>query len=266
MNQHQHEWITSRTGIKERRIVTNESTCDLALIAANNALKMSGINATELDLIILATTTPDKIFPATATILAAMSAKSQVDSLVTMRLSLIPVREVIHSSEVSSVLDKSSLVTIFGGKYEPVPIILANLFIVFFALIARPVLKDFKAGLDPGQYNGASLLGLRGIVIKSHGGADVDSFFQAIKALCLYFNLCMSKCNVGEYIMFTYIHNLSYCIINVCVLGGRVLIQIEAIPMCINCAFSLSGLFLCGWHAIQGLDTKNEKKLSRSLN
>jgi 3-oxoacyl-[acyl-carrier-protein] synthase-3 len=41
------EWITSRTGIKERRIVTNESTCDLALIAANNALKMSGINATE---------------------------------------------------------------------------------------------------------------------------------------------------------------------------------------------------------------------------
>jgi fatty acid/phospholipid biosynthesis enzyme len=45
---------------------------------------------------------------------------------------LIPVREVIHSSEVSSVLDKSSLVTIFGGKYEPVPIILANLFIVFF--------------------------------------------------------------------------------------------------------------------------------------
>jgi uridylate kinase len=49
-------------------------------------------------------------------LLAAMSAKSQVDSLVTMRLSLIPVREVIHSSEVSSVLDKSSLVTIFGGK------------------------------------------------------------------------------------------------------------------------------------------------------
>jgi glycerol-3-phosphate acyltransferase PlsX len=46
-----------------------------------------------------------------------MSAKSQVDSLVTMRLSLMPVREVIHSSEVSSVLDKSSLVTIFGGKY-----------------------------------------------------------------------------------------------------------------------------------------------------
>ncbi|KAA0446185.1 MAG: ketoacyl-ACP synthase III [Candidatus Thioglobus sp.] len=64
-----HEWIVSRTGIEQRRIVTDESTCDLALIASNNALKMAGIDAKDLDLIILATTTPDKIFPATATIL-----------------------------------------------------------------------------------------------------------------------------------------------------------------------------------------------------
>lgn len=63
------EWITTRTGIRERRIVTNESTCDLGVIAANNALEMAGTNASELDLIILATTTPDKILPATATIL-----------------------------------------------------------------------------------------------------------------------------------------------------------------------------------------------------
>ncbi len=63
------EWITTRTGIKERRIVTNESTCDLGVIAANNALDMAGIDAAGLDLIILATTTPDKIFPATATML-----------------------------------------------------------------------------------------------------------------------------------------------------------------------------------------------------
>jgi phosphate acyltransferase len=48
------------------------------------------------------------------------------------------------------------------------------------ALIATPVLKDFKSSLDPGKYNGASLLGLRGIVVKSHGGADSDSFFVAI--------------------------------------------------------------------------------------
>jgi 3-oxoacyl-[acyl-carrier-protein] synthase-3 len=63
------EWITSRTGIKQRHRVTNESTCDLAEIASNNALEMAGIDASDLDLIILATTTPDKIFPATATML-----------------------------------------------------------------------------------------------------------------------------------------------------------------------------------------------------
>jgi 3-oxoacyl-[acyl-carrier-protein] synthase-3 len=63
------EWITSRTGIKERRIVTEESNCDLATVASVNAMEMAGIDASELDLIIFATTTPDKIFPATATIL-----------------------------------------------------------------------------------------------------------------------------------------------------------------------------------------------------
>ena len=63
------EWITARTGIKERRIVTNESTCDLALEASLNALSMAEIRPQDIDLIILSTTTPDKIFPATATML-----------------------------------------------------------------------------------------------------------------------------------------------------------------------------------------------------
>ena len=63
------EWIVARTGISERRIVEEEGTCDLAVEASNNALEMAGIDANELDLIILATTTPDKIFPATATML-----------------------------------------------------------------------------------------------------------------------------------------------------------------------------------------------------
>ena len=63
------EWITSRTGIKERRIVENQNTCDLALEASINALEMAELKASEIDLIILATTTPDKIFPATATTL-----------------------------------------------------------------------------------------------------------------------------------------------------------------------------------------------------
>ncbi len=64
-----NEWITGRTGIKERRVVDWESTCDLALEASKKALEMAEISASEIDLIILATTTPDKIFPATATML-----------------------------------------------------------------------------------------------------------------------------------------------------------------------------------------------------
>jgi 3-oxoacyl-[acyl-carrier-protein] synthase-3 len=64
------EWIFSRTGIRERHIVAdNEFTSDLALHAARNAIESAGIQATDIDLIIVATTTPDKIFPSTACIL-----------------------------------------------------------------------------------------------------------------------------------------------------------------------------------------------------
>jgi len=63
------EWITSRTGIKERRVVDKQSTCDLALESSRKALEMAEMKASEIDLVILATTTPDKIFPATATML-----------------------------------------------------------------------------------------------------------------------------------------------------------------------------------------------------
>jgi glycerol-3-phosphate acyltransferase PlsX len=49
------------------------------------------------------------------------------------------------------------------------------------AALAIPVLKAFKAKIDPRQYNGASLLGLQGIVIKSHGSADIFAFTNAIK-------------------------------------------------------------------------------------
>jgi glycerol-3-phosphate acyltransferase PlsX len=48
------------------------------------------------------------------------------------------------------------------------------------ALLALPVLKAFKKKLDPAQYNGASLLGLNGVIIKSHGSAEVFGFQQAI--------------------------------------------------------------------------------------
>ncbi|MCT4552817.1 MAG: ketoacyl-ACP synthase III [Alphaproteobacteria bacterium] len=60
------EWITTRTGIKERHIVEDQATSDLATEASKNALEMAGISPEELDGIILATTTPDNTFPATA--------------------------------------------------------------------------------------------------------------------------------------------------------------------------------------------------------
>lgn len=53
------------------------------------------------------------------------------------------------------------------------------------ALIALPVLKAFRNRIDPRAYNGASMLGLNGIVIKSHGGADVFSFSNAINIALL---------------------------------------------------------------------------------
>ncbi|MCJ0741440.1 beta-ketoacyl-ACP synthase III [Pedobacter montanisoli] len=66
------EWITTRTGIKERRILKGEGlgTSDMAVEAVNGLLKKRGIEATDLDLIIFCTTTPDFTFPATANVLA----------------------------------------------------------------------------------------------------------------------------------------------------------------------------------------------------
>jgi glycerol-3-phosphate acyltransferase PlsX len=48
-------------------------------------------------------------------------------------------------------------------------------------LMATPVMNAFKRRVDPRRYNGASLLGLRGIVVKSHGGADIFAFEHAIE-------------------------------------------------------------------------------------
>ena len=56
-----------------------------------------------------------------------------------------------------------------------------NLFSKLCGFFALPVLKAFKTRIDPRRYNGASLLGLRGVVIKSHGGADAYSFQHAIE-------------------------------------------------------------------------------------
>ena len=61
------EWITSRTGIKERHIAAeNEFTSDLGAEAGRRAMKMAGVTAEQIDLIIVATITPDMPFPSTA--------------------------------------------------------------------------------------------------------------------------------------------------------------------------------------------------------
>lgn len=66
------EWITTRTGIKERRIADPEvATSDLACHAARQALDMANTAPEELDLIVVATTTPDRMFPNTACLLQA---------------------------------------------------------------------------------------------------------------------------------------------------------------------------------------------------
>lgn len=63
------EWITERTGIKQRHyVIDTESTSDLAFYAAQNAIKASGIDKNDIDMIICATITPDLIFPSVATL------------------------------------------------------------------------------------------------------------------------------------------------------------------------------------------------------
>jgi 3-oxoacyl-[acyl-carrier-protein] synthase III len=65
-----HDWIVSRSGIHERHIAADtEMTSDLALQASLRAIKAAGIKPDEIDLVIVATTSPDQIFPSTACIL-----------------------------------------------------------------------------------------------------------------------------------------------------------------------------------------------------
>lgn len=65
-----HDWIVSRSGIVERHVAAeSELTSDLALQASLRAIQAAGIGAGEIDLVIVATTTPDQVFPSTACIL-----------------------------------------------------------------------------------------------------------------------------------------------------------------------------------------------------
>ena len=65
-------WIVERTGIRQRHVAADdEFTVDLAHAAAGRALEAAGVGAAELDLIVVATTTPDRVFPSTACLLQA---------------------------------------------------------------------------------------------------------------------------------------------------------------------------------------------------
>ncbi len=64
------QWIRERTGIEERHVAADgETTCDLAEQAARKAMDAAGVGASDIDLIIVATTTPDRVFPSTACLL-----------------------------------------------------------------------------------------------------------------------------------------------------------------------------------------------------
>ncbi len=64
------EWIRERTGIRRRHIAAEGETCsDMGIAAAEKAIEMAGIEVSDIDLIIVGTTTPDKVFPSTACII-----------------------------------------------------------------------------------------------------------------------------------------------------------------------------------------------------
>ncbi len=64
-----HDWIVERTGIHQRHIAEEQSTCDLAESASRRAIEMSGKKPEDIDLIIVATTCPDIVFPSVACLL-----------------------------------------------------------------------------------------------------------------------------------------------------------------------------------------------------
>ena len=66
-----NEWVVSRTGIESRRVAEGETTSDLALQAARRAMDAAGVAVADIDLIVLATTTPDMLLPSTAALLQA---------------------------------------------------------------------------------------------------------------------------------------------------------------------------------------------------
>ncbi|GAI69111.1 unnamed protein product, partial [marine sediment metagenome] len=76
------EWITSRTGIKQRRISSGEKTYQMATKAAKEAIENAGIEKEEIDMIILATISPDFFMPSTANLVQAELGLDDIPNLI----------------------------------------------------------------------------------------------------------------------------------------------------------------------------------------
>jgi len=104
------EWISNRTGIKERRVLRhNQSIIDIATIASCQALDNAGLNSEELDLIILATSTPNDLFGSASQLQAAINAKNAVAFDITAAcsgfvISLITATQFINTGSYKNIL------------------------------------------------------------------------------------------------------------------------------------------------------------------
>ncbi|MBI5233793.1 MAG: ketoacyl-ACP synthase III [Deltaproteobacteria bacterium] len=66
------EWIRTRTGISERRVVVNETAADMGVLASKAALKAAGISPKDIDMVVVGTVTPDMTFPSTACLVQSL--------------------------------------------------------------------------------------------------------------------------------------------------------------------------------------------------
>ena len=80
------EWIRTRTGIIERRILENGATSDLATKAAEDLFEKHNVNPEEIDVIIVATVTPDMFFPATACLVQIILEQKMLGDLIFLQL------------------------------------------------------------------------------------------------------------------------------------------------------------------------------------
>jgi hypothetical protein len=210
-------WIVERTGIRSRYVAgEGETTASLATAAALKALAHAGVDAAQIDLIVLATATPDQTFPSSATkVQAALGiAKPRVNLL---NIGTEELKGTDELKEAAGLLrDADYLAFRFDGFTEgdqlsrgQVDVVVTDGFSGNIALktaegtarfvtdllrrafksslrskagfaLSRPALNLLKHHLDPNNHNGAVFLGLNGLVVKSHGSATPKGVANAI--------------------------------------------------------------------------------------